>query len=102
MGEPKSIDAPTIVTNPAGIATNHYWMVSPIPNWLTLGENTSTINSSDPSLAGTSTLFTIIATDLISGLTVTNTFSILFKCTKSVDCSASSLTDQTFFVADLI
>ena len=100
MGAPLTLALPTIVTNPAGIATSITWLVSPQPPWLSL-TSSIVINSADTSLAGTTTVITITAKDLISGLSVSHEGSILFKCIiESVDCSASFSSDITYFITE--
>ena len=89
MGTTTTLAFPTIVTNPTGSVTNITISASPHPVWLIFGD-TITINSTDPTLAGSTAAITIIATDSISSLFVSNTFNVFFKCTTSVNCASSS------------
>ncbi len=91
---------PTIVTDPTGIKTNIVWSAFAPPPWLSLGEKI-TINSSDPTLVDSNPDITITATDSISGLSISNTFKVLFQCTTtSVNCSSSILSSLTYFITD--
>ena len=76
-------------TFPSLAVTNITWSAWPHPIWLIFGD-TIAINSTEPTLAGSTAAITIIATDSISSLFVSNTFNVFFKCTTSVNCASSS------------
>ena len=69
------------------------------------GDNTFTIAllSTDPSITGLNYKFLMNFSDSsVSSVTqpTTSSFNILVKCTKTVDCSASSQTDITYFLTE--